>query len=391
MVKFANIEFKNPFVVASSPLTATVEMLQKADEAGAAAVSTKLVFIKQPFYGKLRMYNDPRVGSIVCHDRRLDLEEGVRLVEEGKSTTSLVIFTNITYEREDLEGWVTLAKAMEGAGADLIEANMICPNLGVTAKRLGRAKMSGGALVGQDPELARDITAAMKAAVDIPVVCKLTPNVTDITEIALACQEGGADGITLAGAQFSLPPVDIYKPQRVYPQLRGASYGSLGGPSCRLMGYAAVAQTANAIDIPLVGGGGIEKWQHAVEYMMWGATLVTACTSIMWHGWEVVTKIVRGMEEFPAQQGYKSYEDLIGLAVGSIRANADLEPLPGAPVVDPERCNGCGLCTKPGHCTAIEMREGLAVVTPERCLGCSICVALCPRKALSFPETVYKY
>jgi len=386
MIKFAGVEFKNPFVVASSPLTATVEMLRKADQAGAAAASTKLTFIEQPFYGQLRMYNDPRVGSIVCHDRRLDLDEGVRLVEEGKRTTSLVIFTNITYEGKDLDGWATLAIAMERAGADLIEANMICPNLGVTARRLGKAELGGGALIGQDPELAREITATMKSAVDIPVVCKLTPSVTDITEVALACQEGGADGITLAGAQFSLPPVDIYRPERVYPQLRGASYGSLGGPSCRLMGYAALAQTAQAIDIPIVGGGGIENWKHAVEYMMWGATLATACTSIMWRGWEVATKIVRGVDEFMAEQGYSSYEELAGLALNNICANVELEPIPGAPVVDPERCNGCGLCIKPGHCTAIVLEDDLPVIAAELCQGCSICVALCPRGALSFPE-----
>jgi len=105
MPTFAGIRLKNPIVVASSPLTARPELLKMAENAGAAGVSTKLTFIKQPFYGELRMYNDPRVGSIVCHDRRLDLAEGARLVEEGKETTSLVIFTNITYEGEDLEGW----------------------------------------------------------------------------------------------------------------------------------------------------------------------------------------------------------------------------------------------------------------------------------------------
>ncbi|HAL62254.1 MAG TPA: hypothetical protein DCP08_07620, partial [Chloroflexi bacterium] len=120
MLTFAGVKFKNPLVVASSPLTAKPELLKMAEEAGAAGVSTKLTFIKQPFYGELRMYNDPRVGSIVCHDRRLDLEEGARLVEEAKESTSLVIFSNITYEGEDLGGWARLAKAMEEAGADLI-------------------------------------------------------------------------------------------------------------------------------------------------------------------------------------------------------------------------------------------------------------------------------
>jgi len=384
MIDFAGLKFKNPFVVASSPLTARPDLLKKAEDAGAAAASSKLTFIQQPFYGKLRMYNDPKVGSIVCHDRRLDLEEGVRLVEEAKRMSSLMLFTNITYEGEGLEGWARLAKAMEEAGADLIEANLICPNLGVTARRLGGEAVKGGALVGQDPEAAKAVTQTLKEAVEIPVVCKLTPNVTDITEIARACEEGGADGITLAGAQLSLPPVDIYHPDHVYPLLRGASFGSLGGPACRLMGYAAVAQTANRVKIPIVGGGGVETWEHAVEYMMWGATLVTACTSIMWYGFEVITKIIEGMESFMEEQGYSSYEELVGQALVNIRPNVELEPVAGAPQLDPEKCSGCGFCLGPGHCTAIEIVDSLAVISESDCYGCGICVAICPRKALYF-------
>ena len=389
MIEFAGVKFKNPFVVASSPLTARLEVLQEADRAGAAAASTKLTFIKQPFYGKLRMYNDPRVGSIVCHDRRLDMEEGVRLVEEAKKTTSLVLFTNITHDAEDLDGWAALAKAMENAGADLIEANLICPNITLTAKQLGEKDDGeqgerGGAITGQDPDAARNVARALKESVSIPVVCKLTPNVTDITAIARACEEGGADGICLAGAQLCLPPVDIYDPDRVYPLLQGASMGSLGGPATRLMGYAAVAQTARRINIPIVGGGGLQKWRHGIEYMMWGATLVTTCTEIMWRGWEVVTKIVEGMEKFRLDQGHDSYDDIVGRALPNLRAAANLKALPGAPVVDLERCNGCGICLKPGHCFAITLADEKAVVDAEQCYGCGICVAVCPRQALSF-------
>ena len=82
MIKFAGYRFKNPFVVASSPLTVKPELLKRAEEFGAAAVSTKLTFLKQPFYGSLRMYHSLKEGSIVCHDRRLDIDEGVALIEK---------------------------------------------------------------------------------------------------------------------------------------------------------------------------------------------------------------------------------------------------------------------------------------------------------------------
>jgi dihydroorotate dehydrogenase subfamily 1 len=389
VIEFAGVEFKNPFVVASSPLTATIDVLQAADQAGAAAASTKLTFIRQPFYGKLRMYNDPRVGSIVCHDRRLDMEEGVRLVEAAKKKTSLVLLTNITHDAEDLEGWARLAKAMENAGADLIEANLICPNITLTARQLaeesdGEKGEQGGAIAGQDPGAARNVARALKEAVDIPVVCKLTPNVTDITAIARACEEGGADGVCLAGAQLSLPPVDIYHPDRIYPLLQGASMGSLGGPATRLMAYAAVAQTARRVQVPIIGGGGLQTWKHGIQFMMWGASLVTTCTEIMWRGWDVVTRIVKGMEKFMLDQGYNSYSDVIGRALPNLRPAAELVATPGAPIVDLERCNGCSLCLKPGHCFAITLVNEKAVVDPEKCYGCGICVAVCPHRALSF-------
>jgi len=387
MIEYAGLALKNPYVVASSPLTARVKGLRAAAEAGAAAVSTKLTFLRQPFYGRLRMYNDLRVGSIVCHDRRLDLDEGVRLVEEGKRVTGdLIYFCNITHSAEDLEGWAHIAQALESAGADAIEANFICPNLSLTARSLGQEAPTSGAIPGQDPALARRIVEALKAAVRIPVICKLTPNVTDLVAIGLACEAGGADGLCVAGAQLSLPPMDIYRPERVYPLLRGASMGSLGGPAARLMGYAMVAQLASRCHIPIIGGGGIETWEHAVQFMMWGATLVTVCTEVMWHGWETIGETLRGMETFMASQGYRGYRELVGRSLGQFCAAERLQPVAGAPRVDEERCIGCEECLKPGHCDAISLSDGVARVDPDACLGCGICVALCPVGALQMPE-----
>jgi len=384
MLEFAGLCFKNPYVVASSPLTARVKWLRAAADAGAAAVSTKLTFLKQPFYGKLRMYNDPTVGSIVCHDRRLDLDEGARLVEESKrSPGDLIYFCNITHAADDLDGWVRIAKTLESAGADIIETHFICPNLSLTARSLGQEGPTGGAVPGQNPAVARRIVEALKAELHIPVVCKLTPNVTNLPEVALACEAGGADGLCVAGAQLSLPPMDIYHPEQIYPLLDGASMGSLGGPAARLMGFAMVAQLARRCRIPIVGGGGIETWQHAVQFMMWGATLVTVCTSLMWYGWELIGETLRGMEAFMHAEGYRDYEELVGRSLQQFRAAEALQPQTGAAWVNEDLCTGCGYCLKPGHCDAITLEGGLARVEPSRCLGCSICVALCPVGALS--------
>ena len=162
----------------------------------------------------------------------LDMDEAQRLIEEAKKQTSLVLFSNITHDAKDLEGWATLAKAMENAGADLIEANLICPNITLTAKQLaassgGEKGEEGGAIAGQDPEAAGSIARALKESVGIPVVCKLTPNVTDITAVAAACEAGGADA-RLPGRSPALAAAGGRLPARLH--LSSVAGGKHGQP-----------------------------------------------------------------------------------------------------------------------------------------------------------------
>lgn len=389
MIKFCGIEFKNPFVVASSPLTSKIEWLVEADRKGAAAVSTKLAFIRQPFYGKLRMHTYPNNGSIICYDRRLDLDESLRLVDEGKKRTGLKLFANITNDSGDLDGWALLAQKHEEAGADMIEANMICPNIGLSTKSIkGEEAISkteqGGAITGQNPEKIREIVKTLKKTVKIPVVVKLTPNVSDIGITARAAQDAGADAVCVAGGQSSLPMVDIYnngKPR--FHLLNGVSHGSLGGPAAKLMCYSLIANIAKKTSLPIVGGGGLESFEDCITAMMWGSSMVTACTSIMWYGWDVVENITRGMEDYMLKMGYKDYGDIIGKSLVHLRSSSELEALKGWPVVDRDKCTGCGRCEKPGHCSAVKIIDKKSVIAQEKCLGCGICLALCPVKAMT--------
>ncbi|MBC3938574.1 hypothetical protein D4A47_06530 [Anaerotruncus massiliensis (ex Liu et al. 2021)] len=391
MINFCGIQMKNPVVIASSPLTSKLKYLVAADQAGAAAVSTKLTFIRQPFYGKLRMHTSDRLGSLICYDRRLDLEEGVGLIREAKERTQLKIFANMTHDQADMEGWAVLAKALEEAGADAIEANLICPNIGLSTKSIGgqdslSGNEQGGAVNGQNPERVREIVRLIKDTVKIPVVAKLTPNVTDISVIAAAAKAGGADGVCVAGGQSALPPVDIHADGKpCYRLMNGVSHGSLGGPACRFMSYSQVAQIRQKVGIPLIGGGGLETADQALGMMMWGADLVTVCTSVMWYGWEVVEKMVAGMETY-LQEEHIDYAAIVGRSLPHLRSSSRLEALPGHPVIDPGRCIGCGRCSKPGHCDAIEMLGKTPVVAPEKCLGCGICEGVCPTGALTMQQ-----
>jgi dihydropyrimidine dehydrogenase (NAD+) subunit PreA len=389
MLKFCGVDFKNPMVIASSPLTSKIEWLIAADKAGAAAASTKLTFIKQPFYGKLRMHTYLNNGSIICYDRRKDMDESLKLIDEAKKKTNLKLFANITNDGQDMEGWALLARKHEEAGVDFIEANMICPNVGLSTRNImGEGAISstehGGAITGQNPEKIAQITRVLKESVKIPVVVKLTPNVADIGITAKAAEMAGADAVCVAGAQSTLPLLDIYNEGKPgYHLLNGVSHGSLGGPACKLMGFSDVANIAKKTSFPIIGGGGLENYEDCIMMMMWGARLVTVCTSVMWYGWEVVEKAVKGMEKYMEKMGYKSYDEFIGISLKHLRSSCDLDALAGWPVVNMEKCIGCGKCEKPGHCDAIKIIDKKSVITPEKCLGCGICVSLCPTKAIS--------
>lgn len=388
MIDYAGVKFKNPLVIASSPLTSKLKWLMEADKQGVAAVSTKLTFIRQPFYGKLRMYTNPKIASLVCYDRRLDIQEGLRLVDGAKKKTNLVIFANITHDCNDLDGWALLGKEHEKAGADIIEANLICPNIGLSTKNIhgeGFLKKGdyGGAVAGQIPGKAASVIKALKESVKIPVVAKLTPNVTDISIIAKACESAGADGVCLAGGQSSLPPVDIYNEGKpCYPLLEGVSHGSLCGPACLNMAFSQVAQVAKKTALPIIGGGGLQTAEECIMMMMWGASLVTMCTSIMWYGWNIAGNVVRGIETY-IERINANYQDIIGKSLQYLRYSIDLKASKGWATVDSEKCNGCGKCKQPGHCDAVSIKNKKSVIESEKCLGCGICAALCPTGAIT--------
>jgi dihydroorotate dehydrogenase/NAD-dependent dihydropyrimidine dehydrogenase PreA subunit len=391
VINYAGIEFKNPFVVASGPASATIDQVKMAEDCNAAGVSVKLTFSKVPFKSKLRTYSVPGEVMVMPIDRRLEEDEGLELVRRAREETSVIIFANMSDPGTDIDKWCDLARKFEQAGAHIIETNFCCPNIGLASYQLGRGVrpefMVGGS-IGQIPELSRDITRELKKAVNIPVVNKLTPTSLNMAEVALACQEGGADGISLlGGTSLAATPVDIYsRGKPVYPLTWKNSFGFISGPWIKLSTYKSVAQVAQNVSIPICASGGISNWRDNVEMIMWGATLTSACTVLMWEGFEVIKDIVEGTERFMEEQGYSSYEEMRGLALQHLATPDEIGLIEGAAVVDKDKCIGCGKCVKPAHCNAVELKNGKANIDPEKCVACSVCVVLCPVQAIRIEE-----
>lgn len=194
--------------------------------------------------------------------------------------------------------FIEVAEGMEKAGCDALELNLSCPHV-----------KKAGAFYGTNPALAAEVVLAVKGAVKIPVIPKLTANVTDIVEVARACEEAGADAITAINTLKAMA-IDI---EMARPIL-GNKVGGLSGGSIKAVGVRSVYDIAEELKIPIIGCGGIQSGADAIEYMMAGASAVQIGTAVVTRGMDVFATVAKDMEAFLKDHGHSSIKDVIGAA-----------------------------------------------------------------------------
>ena len=378
-VNFAGLELRNPFILAAATPGWDGQHLVEATRAGAGAVVPKTIgppagWAAHPRNGRLALVKvgKSRIGMInlelfTTKNQEEWLVNDLALAKEGGATIIASILAN-----PDPEDTAQLARKVEATGcADMLELNVSCPMPASTV----------GMHIGKDPEKTREQVLAVKEASDLPLSVKLTPNIADIGPVAAACQEAGADALSVTNSVRAFAGVDIYSGQ---PRLR--AFGGYSGPAIKPIVQRLVIEVGQACDLPISAIGGISSWQDAVEYIMLGATTVQVATAVMWKGWEVFPRLVKGFEEFMIEQGYASMEDLRGMALCHVSTTEALAQEPRKVAsVDDEACNQCGLCVKSCFYDALTLDEQLAVDRDE-CDGCGLCVILCPVEALQMVE-----
>jgi dihydroorotate dehydrogenase (NAD+) catalytic subunit len=197
-----------------------------------------------------------------------------------------------------VEDYVQMARALQsGCGLAALEVNISCPNV-----------RHGGMHFGTDPQSAREVIAAVKRETDLPVIAKLSPNVTDIGEMARAVEDGGADAVSLINTLLGMS-IDIEKRR---PFLAN-TFGGLSGPAIRPVAVRMVWQVAQAVQIPIIGMGGIMGWQDAVEFMLAGASAVSIGTGNFVNP-QAPLAILAGIEKYCRENSLASSRDLVGLA-----------------------------------------------------------------------------
>ncbi len=388
-VNFAGLELKNPLIVASSELTDEFDKIKWAEDAGVSAVSTKLAFLEVPFFARPYHIFEEGMGFYSPSGHRLNVEEAQELIRKTKEQTNLVVIANMMGPGEDLEGWARLARMLEEAGADMVELNMSCPNVGLMAKQLNiTAPPELGAVLGQNPALAREVCRAVSQSVQIPVMAKMTPE-AQTAVVAAACAEGGARAVSAINCPMSLPGVDINNDGKpLYPTTRNQSFAGLCGPWIRPLAFRHVAQIAmRSPDLPIAGGGGIMNWEQTIEMIMYGAKVVTYCTLLFKRGYKIIPRIAKKILHFMEEKGYETVDDFRGCGLKYIVTPEKVEYVYMIPQIDDALCNGCGTCVNLGHCEVMAFKDEKAkVVAPRKCYSCAVCYWLCPKKAITMVE-----
>jgi dihydropyrimidine dehydrogenase (NAD+) subunit PreA len=396
-VKFAGITSPNPFWLASGPPTNSAGQAMRAFDAGWGGVVWKT--IGEPIvntssrYGAIDIANVKMMGFTnieLISERPIDVNFR-EIADVKKRYPRQLVIASLMVESKR-ESWHEMVRRAQDAGADALELNFGCPH--------GMSERGMGSAVGQVPEYTEMITTWVKEAAKIPVIVKLTPNVTDVTRIAAAAQRGGADAVSLINTINSLIGVDLetFSPR---PDVGGrSSHGGYCGPAVKPIALHLVASVAKTVKLPISGIGGISTWNDAAEHIAVGAATVQVCTAAMHYGFRIVEDMIDGLSQYMDAHRYRTIEDFRGRAVVNVEDWGDLD-LNYKVIADinPELCIGCQLCyiacedgahqavapynaSGNGASSAKKNPSGMSVHVPriieEECVGCNLCALVCP-------------
>ncbi len=393
-VNFAGIHSPNPFWVASAPPANTAYQCHRAFEAGWGGLVWKT--IGDPIvnvssrYSSLDIAGNRMVGFNnieLISDR--SIETNFKEIKECKKRwpNRALIASLMTDTKENWHEM--LARALD-SGADGVELNFGCPH--------GMCERGMGSAVGQNPDVMETIVGWVMEATQLPVIVKLTPNVTDVTRPARAAKKAGANAISLINTINSITQVnlDTMCPE---PYVAGRStHGGYCGPAVKPIALNMVQSCAidPEVGLPISGIGGISNWKDAAEFIALGSTNVQVCTAIMHYGFRIVEDMIDGLNDFLDSKGMKSVNDLRGLAVQSVQKWETLDlHYQRIAKIDYDKCIGCNLCyiaCEDGAHQAIALvspngqglgpgrlpGKAIPQIKEKECVGCNLCSLVCP-------------
>ncbi|WP_370456374.1 dihydroorotate dehydrogenase [Thermococcus sp. GR6] len=294
-VEVAKLKLGNPLLLASGVNDKTPEQWIRAHEEGAGGVVTKSIGI-EPRNG----YDNPTIvelpyGLINAMGLPNPGWKGFLEMVEGYTFDFPLIVSIFGGTPEE---FAFLAEKLSDV-ADAFELNLSCPH----AKGYGME-------IGQRPEMVYEVVKAVKDVTDKPVIAKLTPNIDDITKLGLAAEKAGADAVAAINTLKAIA-IDVYARRPILSN----RVGGYSGPGVKPVALRAVYDLAKALDIPVIGIGGITTWQDAVEFFLAGARALQIGTAVALRDWKVFREINEGIARYLEEEGFESVEEIVGLAL----------------------------------------------------------------------------
>jgi dihydroorotate dehydrogenase subfamily 1 len=232
--------------------------------------------------------------------------------------------------------------------------------------------------IGEDPEPMLAAVRAARAALDAPVLVKLSPHGHDMARAARLAAEAGADGLVAINSFGPVLSIDI---ETAMPRLGGPNgYGWISGPALKPLAVRCVRDVARAVELPVIGVGGVSRGTDVVEMLMAGASAVGVCTAAILRGPPVFGKLARELSDWLDAHGHATARELTGQALTRAWPTGSLPP----PTIVDERCNGCGVCETACVYGAIHVTDGRAALDGERCARCGLCVTRCRLDAIDW-------
>ncbi len=386
---FLGIKSPNPFWLASAPPTDKAYNVERAFKAGWGGVVWKTLGEEGP---PVVNVNGPRYGAIWGADRRLlglnnielitdrDLEINLREMKQVKKNWPDRALIASLMVPCDEDSWRKILKRVEETDCDGVELNFGCPH--------GMSERGMGGAVGQVPEYIEMIARWCKAHSRMPVIVKLTPNITDVRKPARAAFKGGADAVSLINTINSITSVnlDTFSPE---PSIDGkGSHGGYCGPAVKPIALSMVSEIARDPETrgrPISGIGGITTWRDAAEFIAMGCGTVQVCTAAMTYGFKIVQEMTDGLSEWMDQKGHRTISDFQGMAVPNVTdwQYLNLNYVTKAHI-NQDACIQCGrcyaACEDTSHQAIMQEKDGKRhfEVMDDECVGCNLCVNVCP-------------
>jgi dihydropyrimidine dehydrogenase (NAD+) subunit PreA len=408
-IDFAGIKSPNPFWLASAPPTNSGAQVQRAFEAGWGGavwktIGAPVLNVSNRYgawhYGGQRMLAINNVELISDRPLETNLRE---IAEVKRNWPDRAVIVSAMVESTP-EAWADIVRRIEATGADGIELNFGCPH--------GMSERGMGSAVGQVPEYCEQITSWVMRAATIPVIVKLTPNITNVVQPARAAVHAGANALSLINTVNSIIGVDLDSLE-ITPDIGGkGGHGGYAGPAVKPIALNMLAslgtdEVVAGSGLPVSGMGGISTWQDAAEFLLLGASSLQVCTAVMHYGFRIIEDLCDGLSNWMDVQGFKSIADVTGKSLHRLSdfQNFDLS-FKAVARIDPASCIKCNLCYVACNDTAHQCIDlispaGDAVapksydarsngkhqavdtrpqprVREEDCVGCRLCYNICP-------------